>query len=49
MPMVTLHTAVEPNIYNSIEAGITVNKWKSTYEFLKQAVVEKLQREGLIK
>lgn len=49
MPMVTLHTAVSTDVYNSIDAGISIGKWKTSYDFLKQAVIEKLQKEGMIK
>ncbi len=49
MALTNIQTAVDKNIIDSIDAGISIGKWKTSYEFVKQAVIEKLTREGLIK
>lgn len=49
MALTNIQAAVNKNIIDSIDAGITMGKWKTSYEFVKKAVTEKLIREGLIK
>lgn len=43
-----INTGVPKIISAAIADGITQKKWKSSYQFLQQASIEKLQREGLI-
>lgn len=49
MSLTNIQTAVTKNIIDAIDAGISMGKWKTSYDFVKKAVIEKLQKEGLIK
>ena len=48
MALTNIQAAVSKDIVDAIDAGISVGKWHTSYEFVKKAVIEKLQREGLI-
>lgn len=46
--VVTLNTGLPKIVFDAIEDGTKQEKWHSSYHFLQQAAIEKLQREGLI-
>ena len=46
--VVLLQTGLPTIAVDAIKKGILEDKWKSSYQFLQLAAIEKLQREGLI-
>lgn len=46
--VVMLNTGLPTIVALAIEEGVNQSKWNSSYHFLQQAAIEKLQREGLI-